>query len=154
MLAFTSRTNGEEIFVSVTTPPAVSLLLRFKRTLLHLADLGLLLIDGGAQQREDDARLRVDADRGHDDLAGALHHVRAGQHHRIVGLALLDVIGLAGQRRFVHLAGAENAVVSIWCITSRCGTVARHIDILENSWLNVSRDVLDFSIEETINTFV
>lgn len=90
---------------------------------------------GGAQQRHNDARLRIHTDRRHQHLAAAFHHVRAwrmsrvawmdekikrrfqqctsnfkslnhqrtGKQHRIGVGALLDLVGFAGQRRFVDL---------------------------------------------------
>merc|ERR1719188_2145261 len=61
---------------------------------LLLLLVGLLL--HGAEQGEDDAGLRVDADGRDEDLAAALHDVRAGEHHRVAVGALLDVVGLAG----------------------------------------------------------
>lgn len=54
-----------------------------------------LLLDG-AEQGEDDAGLRVDADGRDDDLAAALHDVRAGEHHGVELGALRHVVRLAG----------------------------------------------------------
>lgn len=62
------------------------------RTFLHFLDLGLLLVDGRPEQREDDTRLGVDADGGDQHLAGTLHHVGAGEHHRVVALAFLHMV--------------------------------------------------------------
>lgn len=55
-----------------------------KFTFLALFGVGFLLIGGGAEQRENDARLRVDADGGDHHPAAALHHVSAliGQRER------------------------------------------------------------------------
>lgn len=61
-------------------------------TFLHFLNLLLLLINSGSQQREDDARLRVDADGGHQHLPGTFHHVRTGKYHRIERFPLLNMI--------------------------------------------------------------
>ena len=61
---------------------------------LLLLLVGLLL--DGAEQGEDDACLRVDADGRDDDLAAALHDVRAGEHHGVAVGALLHLVRLAG----------------------------------------------------------
>jgi hypothetical protein len=61
-------------------------------TFLHLLDLLFLLVNGGAQQREDDTGLRVDTDGGDQHLTAALHDMGAGQHHRIERFTFFHMI--------------------------------------------------------------
>lgn len=74
-----------------------------QHTLLHLLDGLLLLIDSSAEERKDDASLRVDTDRCYNHFSTALHHMRSRENHRIEFFALLHVIRLARERRFVDL---------------------------------------------------
>jgi hypothetical protein len=72
-------------------------------TFLHLLDFLLLLINGGAQQGEDDTSLRVDADSGDQHFTAALHDVCAGQDHRIECFAFFHMIRFASQRGLINL---------------------------------------------------
>ena len=59
-------------------------LLLFLFLLLHL-------VSSSTKQSEDDPRLGVDTDSRDENLAAALHHVGAGQHHRVHRAALLNL---------------------------------------------------------------
>ena len=80
--------------------------------LAFLVLLGGRVLDG-AQEREDDASLRVDAYRRHHHLAGTLHDVGAGEEHGVHVGALFDLIRLTSEGRLIDfeiVALNDNAI--------------------------------------------
>lgn len=67
-------------------------------TFLHFTNFRLLLIDGSAEQRENDTGLGVYTDCRDQYLAASLHYMRAGQDHWVVGFAFFHVIRFTRKR--------------------------------------------------------